>query len=171
MAITYQLIQGYTLTGTQSSITFSSIPQTFTDLVLVGTLRDTANVGVNSPYLRVNGLSTTVYSAVRGLAAGTSTASSSNSGNTEFTLNGSDPGSGTTANTFSNFQIYFASYRVGFPRSFNYYSTFNPDNATEAQFNMNSLRLEEASAITSISVFQGSFATGSTLDLYGILEF
>lgn len=171
MAITYQLIQGYTLTGTQSSITFSSIPQTYTDLVVVGTLRDTANVGVNSPQLRINGLSTSIYGNVRGAANNGTASSASNSSQSQFDIFSADPGSGVTSNTFSNFQIYFASYRVGLERSFNYFNTLSPNSNSDSYINMASFRFDGTTAISSLTLYGGSFATGSTLDLYGILEF
>lgn len=171
MAITYQLIQGYTLTGTQSSITFSSIPQTFTDLVVVGALRDTANVGINSPSCRINGLSTAVYGDVRGYAVGTSASSSATSSETSWSLYGADPGAAVDAGVFSNFQLYLASYRLGLPRSFNYFHTLSYNNDTLSAINMVSYRLDVSSAITDLTILSGSFATNSTLDLYGILEF
>ena len=46
--MTYTLIAHTELTGTQASVTFSSIPATFTDLLLVGSARTSGTVGQSS---------------------------------------------------------------------------------------------------------------------------
>ena len=62
MPLTYDPIATTTLGSAQSDITFSSIPGTFTDLVLIVTGRQSG--GSDVPFLRFNG-TTTGYSSIR----------------------------------------------------------------------------------------------------------
>jgi len=57
---TYTPIYAQTLSATTASITFSNIPTTFTDLVLV--VSPVAATGTTFPWMRFNGLSTSIYS-------------------------------------------------------------------------------------------------------------
>jgi hypothetical protein len=57
---TYTPIYAQTLSSSTSSITFSNIPTTFTDLVLV--VSPVAATGTTFPWMRFNGLSTSIYS-------------------------------------------------------------------------------------------------------------
>jgi hypothetical protein len=70
MAITYEPIVSTTLTSTQTTVTFSSIPQTFTDLVLVMNLKTVNDGGYN--YYNFNGDTATNYSSTRLDTDGTS---------------------------------------------------------------------------------------------------
>jgi len=65
MPITYEPIATSTLTSTAASVTFSSIPSTYTDLILVISGRVSASVGNNASGLRFNGDSGNNYSMVR----------------------------------------------------------------------------------------------------------
>lgn len=78
MAATFVLIG--TVSGSATSLTFSSIPQTYKDLVVIGNCCSAFNGdSVNSP-LRINGLSTSIYNymALRGTAASVLNTSSVN---------------------------------------------------------------------------------------------
>lgn len=66
MAETYKAISTQTLTSDVSSVTFSSIPQTFTDLVLV--ISATTSVTDRTIRFRCNGDTTTNYSSQNMLA-------------------------------------------------------------------------------------------------------
>jgi hypothetical protein len=56
---TYDLIASYTVTSAENNIVFSSIPQTYTDLVIFGKSR--INSSASQCNLRFNGDSTAVY--------------------------------------------------------------------------------------------------------------
>lgn len=64
--LTYESIASYTLTSNTASVTFSSIPATFTDLII------TANFGMQSSngdlWIRFNGDTASNYSSVEGYA-------------------------------------------------------------------------------------------------------
>ena len=62
MAVTYENISTTTLGSTQSSIVFSSIPQTYTDLVLVSFAQHTGDASTGDANLRFNSDSSALYS-------------------------------------------------------------------------------------------------------------
>jgi len=63
MAVTYTPIATTTITTAAASYTFSSIPSTYTDLVLVSNVRSTRSATDSSLYLRLNSDTATNYSA------------------------------------------------------------------------------------------------------------
>jgi hypothetical protein len=70
MAITYDSIASQTLDSAVTSVTFSGIPSTYTDLVLV----TSGNTAVNSnTYLQFNGDTSTLYSITRMSSNGSAT--------------------------------------------------------------------------------------------------
>jgi hypothetical protein len=69
MPSTYEPIQSYTLGSAASTITFSSIPATYTDLRIVWVGTETA---ANQPYYRFNGDTGTNYSQIELRGNGTS---------------------------------------------------------------------------------------------------
>ena len=64
MATTYQAIASQVLASTAASVTFSSIPGTYTDLKLVFSMRSNASNFFDYPYLAFNGDSSTNYSSL-----------------------------------------------------------------------------------------------------------
>lgn len=96
----YELIQHQRLTSTAANITFTNIPQTWTDLLVVCSLR-----GMGSVNIGINGSSSNF--SFRRLYAVPSVGSDSASNNYAGHL--SVPNS-YTANTFSNSQIYIPNY-------------------------------------------------------------
>ena len=58
---TYSLIQSQTLSSSAATVTFSSIPATFTDLVLVGSAKSLLS-GTDSIGIAVNGSGSAIYS-------------------------------------------------------------------------------------------------------------
>ena len=61
MAVTYEPIATQTLTSAASDLTFSSIPNTYTDLVVVMSVIPTGTLGY-APWLQFNGSTATNYS-------------------------------------------------------------------------------------------------------------
>jgi hypothetical protein len=157
---TYIALANVTLTS-QATITFSSIPATYRDLVLVcsGTTSVNANL-----VTRVNGDSGTNYSWVYMSGNGTSATSGSNASDTSI-LQGATAFwiSASPTNTIFNFMDYSATdkHKTVLVR------TDGSTRATEAIAS----RWANTSAITSIaiSLTSGTFTSG-TMSLYGIVS-
>jgi hypothetical protein len=169
MANTFTLIEARTLSTDTASISFTSIPATYTDLLISFSTRSSANN--ESPYnnqkLRFNGDTGSNYS-VRGLFGnGTSDSSGTNSGDSILFNYGN--ASDTTAGIFSNGQIYIPNYRSSSQKSVSIDCAVE-NNATAALVNLTAAQWTDTAAITSISLTDGygDFKTNSTFYLYGI---
>jgi hypothetical protein len=159
-----KLIQTQTLGTAQSSIVFSSIPQTFNDLVAVISLRDVSGtVGWISCEVRPNGSSASMTSRV---LYGFST--------TVGSLTGTDagmsvPSGGNTANTFGNASVYIPNYTGSTNKSLSIDSV--TEGNTAATLNAVSAALwSNTAAITSLTFIIPSvnLAAGSMISLYGV---
>lgn len=169
MAITYTLIASNTLFTSAASVTFSAIPNTFTDLVLRVSARNDRAVVNGAMVLRFNGSSSSVYSWTELTGNGSAAASARASSSTSlqgFAL----AGSSATSNTFTNTEIYIPSYTVSQNKPVSGISV-NETNATAADMYATANLFSSTSAISSIelsnvSTFQ--FVSGSSFFLYGI---
>jgi len=161
-----KLIQTQTLASTAASITFTSIPQDGTDLVLLGSLRRGASgVGFDAG-IAFNGSS----SGFTGRALyGTGSAAASFSFDTAFLVQAI---TGTnTSNTFANFSLTILNYAGATNKSFSF-DTVTENNATEAYQLIQAGLWSNTAAITSLTISTASpdFAIGSTLSLYKITK-
>jgi hypothetical protein len=162
MANTYVQI-GSTVTvgvGGASSISFSSIPSTYTDLQMVYSVRNTADV--NTFALTINGVSTN--QTARRISGNGSSASSST-----YTEVQGNP-SGATANTFANGSIYIPNYTSANNKSISI-DVVSENNATLAYANLEAWLWSQTSTITSLGLsglYGGTLAQYSTATLYGI---
>jgi len=158
-----QLIQHQELGSTQSSITFSSIPQTFTDLVVVSSLR--GSVADNNAGISVNG--SDANQSQRQLEGTGSSVSSAAFTFDVFLMCSSS----NTADTFSNSTHYFPNYTGSTTKSFSV-DTVSENNATQAFQRIIAGLNNSTAAITSINFFpsSGNFVAGSTISLYGITK-
>ena len=169
MATTYTLINSNVLTSSAASITFSSIPATYTDLVLRMSTRDLLS-GSQANQFRVfiNGSTSSIYSWVELLGNGASASSTSVSGNGRFNISYTDSDS-ATANTFASHELYFPSYTASQNKPI---SSFGAQemNATTARIAAQAMLFSSTAAITEIKVEGNSanWAAGSSFYLYGI---
>jgi hypothetical protein len=164
MATTYEKIATTTLGSGSSSLTFSSIPGTYTDLrlVLVGT---SATSPVGGPYARLNGDTGNNYS------------------NTYMYGYGSGVGSGQRTSYNQIDLEYFNVFSTTIPEMktldfFSYagstYKTILETDSSDQNgsgWTANAVFLwSSTAAITSISIYQNSsnFGVGTTATLYGI---
>jgi hypothetical protein len=166
MANTYVLIEAKTLSSNTESLTFTSIPQTYTDLIIKVSARSTANRGASGVNIEFNGLGSSNFNGVRAYGTGTSTGSYS-SGNFAFAANGAP----TTASTFNNGEIYIMNYAGNTNKS------FSDDDVTENMhqegiMTFNAGLWNNTAAITSLTfrtdTVGESLVSGSTFYLYGI---
>lgn len=156
------LIASNTLTGTQASVTFSSIPSTYTDLVLKISAR---NTGANAAYLTFNGVSTALYSNTDLQGTGSLAQSVRTSSAVRITMN--DFFVNTTANTFANNEIYIPSYLVTQNKPVSIVSAAEA-NATLAYINASAGLFRDTTAISSLTLLTSGFVAGSTFWLYGL---
>ena len=170
MPSTYTLISSNVLSSSTASVTFSSIPATFTDLVLRYSGRsDVAGQAIKSVNLTFNSIGGTDYSSTRIQGDGTSAASGRSSSFSSIVLNFATEGSTATANTFSNNEIYIPSYAVSQNKPIGIFNA-QEDNTTNAYLVAQAGLLSNTAAITSItlSVSPDNFVSGSSFYLYGI---
>ena len=163
MPNTFTLIASSTVgAGGASSIDFTSIPSTYTDLVLRYSLR-VSNSDPNC-IVRFNGLSTAIISG-RTLS-GTGSAASSSSYTPQSDAYGLNTISTFTASTFSNGDLYIPNYAGSNNKSFST-DDVAENNATTGYSRLGAWLWSNTSAISSISI-TGSFVQYSTAYLYGI---
>jgi hypothetical protein len=168
MANTYTLISSVTVgAGGASSIAFSSIPNTYTDLLLDASLR--SDNGNSDLALKVNSVSAN-YSFRQVYGTGSSAASDSLSGQSTLNRAGRSNGSSTTSNTFSSNQIYIPNYTGSTAKSFSIEGLYE-DNATANRMALIAGLSADTAAISSITLTidgGGNFVQYSTAYLYGI---
>ena len=165
MPNTFIKIETVTLTGTQASIEFTSIPQTYTDLKIVYSLRsnDTNANGGNFFYFQFNG---TGFTGLTARAVGSNSSSVfSTTGSLYGYMNPSD----FTASVFSNGEFYMPNYTWANSKSY-YSDSINENNTTTANTILYTGIWANSAAVTSIKLapYSGSFVQYSTATLYGI---
>jgi hypothetical protein len=165
MATTFTLIKTVTVgSGGTTSIDFTSIPATFTDLCLKWSLR--ASTAVVNTNLNFNS-NTTGYSGRQ--LYGTGAAVASNIISSYVSNSGLADSSGDTASTFSNCEIYIPNYAGSNYKSFSIDSV-TENNATTAYAAFLAGLWSNTAAITSISISGLTFVQYSSASLYGILK-
>jgi hypothetical protein len=161
----YTLIEHKKLDTAAASITFSNIPQNFTDLYLVFSPRTARNQLADLLSMEFNSISTG-YSRRTIEGSGSSAASGSASDSLIALMNGGT----STANTFSNIAVYIPNYTSSAFKSYSI-DGVTEHNATAAnQFIWASLWSNNAaiSSITLKSFENNNFAQNSSATLYGI---
>jgi len=170
MANTYTLISSNVLSSSAASVTFSSIPSTYTDLVLKisGRTDDSANPQ-GSIRLYINGSTSSVYSFTRLTGNGSTTASYTSGSGTELYFTFGLSTSQSTANTFSSADIYIPNYLSSANKPMSGSQVMETNSATAFMGTTAGLT-RITSAITTIEVTTnaGSFVADSSFYLYGI---
>lgn len=151
--------------GGASSIIFSSIPQTYTDLVLKVSARDSTTANpISSVRVRPNGL-TTNLSSKRLYGVNPSPGSDSPA----FWLMLSDS-STATSNTFGNSEMYIPNYTSANFKSVSIDAVMENNSSTDYELDLIAGLWSSTTAITSLELFppSGTFSQYSTATLYGI---
>jgi hypothetical protein len=167
-----QIIQHTELTGSQATIDLTSIPNTFTDLYLVLSLRTTRASTESEAYLQVNSDTTSGRYQMRRLYSDGSSAYSQaiTTGSDAFRI-GFPAAANATSNTFSSFGIYIPNYAGSTAKSFSVDSV-GENNATRALHEIAAGLYTETTAISSIQIkdLYANFVQYSSATLYGILK-
>jgi hypothetical protein len=165
MANTYKLIASYAATGSVASIDFTSIPSTYTDLVLLCSLRN-AGAG-NQEFVKISFNSNTSNYTLKTLQGDGNATSSTSYSQPWF---GFAVGVDATASIFSNTQIYIPNYTSSNYKSISV-DSLPENNITSNQMIMSGNLWSNTSAITSISLTMqnaANFVQYSTAYLYGV---
>jgi hypothetical protein len=161
MPATYEPIATTTLGSTATTVSFTSIPGTYTDLVLVTSIKATS--ADTNQWMRFNSDSTTNYSSTNMYGDGTSALSFRQSSEDKFNsvLSGYLV---TSQNCPGIYNIMNYSNTTTFKTMISRFS--NSGVVAQAEVSL----YRSTSAITAIEIFTtpNSFAVGSTLTLYGI---
>ena len=168
MANTYTLIASSTVGATAvSSIDFTSIPQTYTDLKLVFSIRNNRNnAGPGYGRLQFNSSASNWSGKRLGNEDGSAFSSSRSDNYTIF----STAIAYATANTFGNGEVYIPNYTSSNYKSLSIDSTNETNAATPIEQELNAFLWSNTAAITSITISAdaGTFLQYSTAYLYGI---
>ena len=164
-----ELIGGPTggqISSSTASITFSNIPQTYTDLKLVISARNNDTNGAGNILMGFNGsTSSFTNNFLQGSGSGTPGSSS------VAQMIGDMDTAAETANTFNNIEVYIPNYTSNTYKSFISDSVME-NNANPAYQMLTANLWSNVSPITSIEITNRSagksFVSGSTFYLYGI---
>ena len=162
MPITYEPITTQTLTATATSVTFSSIPQTYTDLVCVVVNRVTTGVSYNQ--FNFNSDTGTNYSRTQ--MSGSGSAAASIRFTNETTTYPFATAMTTTANAFDTNVAHIFNYS----NTTTYKTILGRGNNAGDNTGLSACLWRSTAAITSITItsYASTFVAGSTFTLYGI---
>jgi hypothetical protein len=164
---TYNLISSVSVgSGTASSIDFTSIPSTYTDLIVRMSTRAVATS--NFPNTRVRFNSDTGSNYVYRRLYGTGVAAGSDTATETGAMIGNTNGSDSTTNVFAITEFYIPNY-AGSNQKTLVSQTASENNGATAYIFLMANRWNNTSAITSMSIYSDyNFAQYSTAYLYGI---
>jgi hypothetical protein len=151
-----------------SSIDFTLIPSTYTDLVVKLSGRTTGILSNSeSIYLQFNGVTSSSYSDR--FLQGSGSAASSGNNSTTFVYSGEQNQSPSTASTFGNLEIYIPNYAGSTNKSLSV-DNVQEDNQTLAYATFVAGLWSNTAAITSIKFYPAisNWSQHSTATLYGI---
>ena len=163
--------------ASQASITFSSIPADYTDLMVTLSFRSSASAAYDPILLRFNGSDTGYSGRVLEASVGfftttesVTTATSAQATGTWARITGTGVSTDNhTANTFGNAQIYIPNYTSSEYKSLSC-DQVGENNATQATLEITANLWSNTSAITSLALAlkDGSIKQYSSATLYGI---
>lgn len=169
MPTTYTLIASNIVTTSNvESVVFSSIPNTFTDLVFRFSQRMNFNSTSPSTKVKFNDPSSTAHSNIVLFAGDTVYYQVSDSG--QSYINTRSNGSASASDIFSNEELYVANYAIAKKKPIIVFSV-SEDDSTDTRISANGALFNLDDAITSATFTHqagSSFAVGSSFYLYGI---
>ena len=166
----YTLISSQTLGSTAASVTFSSIPQTYKDLVLRISAKD-STAGRNGTMLVYTNTTTGTNNSFTQLFgnAGSASATSANATRTFNQFPNMEAGSGLTATaSFCDTEVYIPNYTVASNRQSSSFGTVSDSTANGYILAVASLS-NQATAVTSLIIVANTlYLANSSFYLYGI---
>ena len=165
MALNLFKIETVEVASPVTSVTFSSIPQGYTDLVVKASMRD--NGGNNNFVVEFNGNSSSIYTQKTLIAESTTVSSVSRAARANFYYDAIDDNT-HTASVFNSFEMYIPNYTSANFKSVSTESASENNTAAKGIRNMSADLFSSTAAITSIK-FTQVFAPNSTFTLYGVL--
>ena len=158
------LIASNTLSSATNTVTFSSIPSTYTDLVLrISCRKDTP--GTKGEYIVI--FNSTFGSGTRIVAtSGVVVADRPSTNLRPNTLQ-----SGGTSNTYDSTEIYIPNYAGSTSKPVSMFNAQEFDNTSDDQLTLVAALFNITSAITTVSIRNGlgvNFVAGSSFFLYGL---
>jgi hypothetical protein len=164
------LIASNTLGSAAASVTFSSIPATYTDLVLRWSGRSDRAVTSQNVYVQLNGTSfdgTYSFTSLRGQGSAADSTRTSSDG---AFYGGYIQGTSATSNTFNSSEYYFPNYAGSTNKVASSFTAVENNTSTIQYLTVDANLRSSTTAITSIvlSLPSGNFVAGSSFFLYGI---
>jgi len=158
---TYIALANLTLTGTDAEVTFTSVPNSYRDLVVVVNAKGTQQTEL---FAKLNGDTGSNYNTVRMQGSGSVAASASTSNATGARLNGN-------GDIFTDFSFNAIIQLLDYSATDKHKSGLSRTNSSQGT-DACSFRWANTNAVTSVTVYPaaGSFDTGSTFALYGIVS-
>jgi hypothetical protein len=159
MASTYESIATYTLNGSSTLVTFSSIPQTFTDLVIIASYAGTSN-GINI-YPNGDGSSNKSATVLRGNGSSSESLRASSIAFRDYWT--------TTTNSTGEFTV-STLHLNSYSNSTTYKTLLARRSISSAYVEVIINTWQSTAAITQLQLYSasGNYAAGSTITLYGI---
>lgn len=172
MANTFELISAVTVgSGGAASIDFTSIPSTYTDLVLKVSARATTSGDWDNVKIAFNGSTTDAQYYWKGVYgySGSNVGSNQGNGNSNARLQGVVSGALATANTFGSWEMYLPNYAGSNQKSVSTDGA-SENNSTATLLGLDTNLWNQTSAINrvTLTISAGSFAQYSTAYLYGV---
>lgn len=172
MANTYTLISSYTVgAGGTTSIDFTSIPQTYTDLKLDFSIRDNGGGTIGNLNWSINGTTTGYNERLLYSINGGTPISAKNENTQPYFVFAYTDQAGSTSNTFGSGSFYFPNYTSSFQKNIATDSITENNVVASGIMSIAASRWANTAAINRITLTGGSSATlvqYSTAYLYGI---
>jgi hypothetical protein len=167
---THILINSYTVgAGTTSTVTFSSIPNTYTDLLIHTCARTNSTNYPDFDVLTFNGSSSNFsYKYLQGNGLGGSLSAGSGTGAIGGLLTTAN--TGMTTGVFSSTEYYIPNYASNTNKKYSMQTAMENNTASNTYQELAAVTWANTSAITSVTLTTtgGSFVQYSTFYLYGI---
>ena len=164
MATTYTLISSNTLSSSAASVTFSSIPSTYTDLVLRCSAQMASGGASDNLLVQFNASGGTDYSATYVQGTGSATFSGRNSSTSTIRLY-----NGINQYNWASIEMYIPNYTVSQNKPISAFTVTEQNLATDCYVVADAGLWRNSAAITSITLSTGSnLVSGSSFYLYGI---